>query len=103
LDQLATVTVHQTIANDFFDYDKLLNGMYRKLAGHTKQNHTFSCEDDGSEMMIRKRNLVEHQEYILRIQKKNWATVGRTEMIEYAEKVLKPIKCVGMVQANVGH
>ena len=47
-------------------------------------------------MMIRKSNLVEHQEYILRIWKKNWAKVGRTEMIEYAEKVLKPIKCVGL-------
>jgi hypothetical protein len=47
-------------------------------------------------MMIRKSNLVEHQEYILRIRKKNWAKVGQTEMIEYAEKVLKPIMCVGM-------
>ena len=63
LDQSANVIVHQTIANDFFDYDKLLDGMYRKLAGHIKQNHIFSCEDDGSEMMIRKSNLVEHQEY----------------------------------------
>jgi hypothetical protein len=70
--------------------------MYRKLAGHIKQNHIFSCEDDGSEMMIRKSNLVEHQEYIIRIRKKNRAKVGRTEMIEYAEKVLKPIMCVGL-------
>jgi hypothetical protein len=85
-----------TVANDFFDYDKLLDGMYLKLVGHIKQNHIFSFEDDGSEMMIRKRNLVEHQEYILRIRKKNWAKVGRTEMIEYAEKVLKPIMCVGL-------
>jgi len=85
LDQSATVTVHRTVANDFFDYDKLLDCMYRKLAGHIKQNHIFSCEDDGLEMMIRKSNLVEQQEYIiLCIRKKNWATVGRTEMIEYA-------------------
>ena len=96
LDQSATVTVHRTVANDFFDYDKLLDGMYRKLTGQIKQNHIFSCEDDGSEMMIRKSNLPEHQEYILRLRKKNWETVGRTEMIEYAEKVLKPIKCVGL-------
>jgi hypothetical protein len=96
LNQSAHVTVHRTVANDFFDYDKLLDGMYRKLAGHIKQNHIFSCEDDGSEMMIRKSNLPEHQEYILRIWKKNWALVSRTEMIVYAEKVLKPIKCVGL-------
>jgi len=62
--------------------------------GHIKQNHIFSCEDDGSEMMIQKSNLVEHQEYILRIRKKNRATVSWTEMIEYAEKMLKPIMCV---------
>jgi hypothetical protein len=96
LDQSANVTVHRTVANDFFDYDKLLDGMYRKLTGQIKQNHIFSCEDDGSEMMIRKSNMPEHQEYILRLRKKNWETVGRTEMIEYAEKVLKPIKCVGL-------
>jgi hypothetical protein len=48
-------------------------------------------------MMIWKSNLVEHQEeYILCLRKKNWATVGRTEMIEYAEKVLKPIVSVGL-------
>ena len=47
--------------------------------------------------MIRKSNLVEHQEYILRIRKKNHrAKVGRTKIIEYAEKVLKPIMCVGL-------
>jgi len=96
LDQSANVTVHRTVANDFFDYDKLLDGMYKKLTGQIKQNHIFSCEDDGSEMMIRKSNLPEHQEYILRIRKKNWATVGRTELIVYAEKVLKPIKCLGL-------
>ena len=96
LDQSANVTVHRTVANDFFDYDKLLDGMYRKLAGHIKQNHIFSCEDDGSDMTIRQSNLPEHQEFILRLRKKNWETVGRTEMIEYAENVLKPIKCVGL-------
>jgi hypothetical protein len=37
LDQSATVTVHRTVANDFFDYDKLLDGMYRKLTGQIKQ------------------------------------------------------------------
>jgi len=29
LDQSANVTVHRTVANDFFDYDKLLDGMYK--------------------------------------------------------------------------
>ena len=46
LDQSASVTVHRTVANDFLDYDSLLDGIYRKLAGNIKQNHIFSCSDD---------------------------------------------------------
>ncbi len=51
LDQSASVTVHRTLANDFLDYDSLLDGIYRKLAGNIKQNHIFSCiDDDGFEL-----------------------------------------------------
>jgi len=96
LDQSATVTVHRTVADDFLDYDKLFDGIYRKLSGQIKQNHIFSCVDDGSEITIRKSNMAEHQEFILGIRKKNWEPVGMTELIEYAEKVLKPIKCLGL-------
>ena len=96
LDHSETVTVYRTVANDFFDYDKLLDGIYRKLVGHIKQNHIFSCKDNGSEMTIRKSNLAEHQEFIIRIRKKNWETASKTEMLQYAEKVLKPIKCLGL-------
>jgi len=96
LDHSATVTVYRTVPSDFFDYDKLLDGIYRKLAGHIKQNHIFSCEDDGCEMTIRKSNLVEHQEYIIRIRKKNWVSASKTELIQYAEKVLNPIECLGL-------
>ena len=39
---------------------------------------------------------MEHQEYIFRIRKKNWTTVGRTELIEYADEVLNPMTCVGL-------
>ncbi len=31
LDQSALVTIHQTVANDFLDYDSLLDGIYRML------------------------------------------------------------------------
>jgi hypothetical protein len=35
------VAIHEIIANDFLDYDKLLDGIYKKLAGHVKKNHIF--------------------------------------------------------------
>ena len=73
LDQLASVTVHRTVANDFLDYDSLLDGIYRKLAGNIKQNHIFSCSDNnGFEMRIRQSNLVEHREFIVKLRKKHW-------------------------------
>ncbi len=31
------VTIHETIANDFLDYNQLLDGIYKKLAGHVKK------------------------------------------------------------------
>jgi hypothetical protein len=60
------------MANDFLDYDLLLDGIYRKLAGNIKQNHIFSCIDDDSfEMRIRQSNLVEHREFIVKLWKKH--------------------------------
>ena len=62
-----------------------------------KQNHIFSCvDDDGNEMTLRESNLVEHQEWIVKLRKKSWKYASRTELIEYAEQVLTPIPCVGL-------
>ena len=47
-----TVTIHQHNANDFLDYDKLLDGPYRKLAGHIKMNHIFTCDEMGDVMKL---------------------------------------------------
>jgi hypothetical protein len=97
LDQSASVTIHRTVANDFLDYDSLLDGIYRKLVSNIKQNHIFSCvDDDGFEMRFRESNLVEHREFIVKLRKRHWEYASRTELIEYAERVLKPIPCVGL-------
>ncbi len=97
LGQSASVTIHRTVANDFLDYDSLLDGIYRKLVSNIKQNHIFSCVDgDGFEMRFRESNLVEHREFIVKLRKRHWEYTGRTELIEYAERVLKPIPCVGL-------
>ena len=51
-----SVTVYPTMANDFLDYDKQLDGMYWKLVGNIKHNHIFSCKDNDS--LDRQSNLV---------------------------------------------
>jgi hypothetical protein len=97
LDQSPSVTIHRTVANDSLDYDSFLDGIYRKLVLIIKQNHIFACvDDDGFEMRYRESNLREHQELIVRPRKKHWKDADRTELIEYAEQVLKPIPCVGL-------
>jgi hypothetical protein len=95
LDTSESVTVHQPIGNDFLDYEKLLDGIDKKLTGHIKKNHIFYCEYDDV-MKLRQSYLLEHEEYCLQLRKKNWKDVSREELLAYAEKVLTPIKCVGL-------
>jgi hypothetical protein len=47
-------------------------------------------------MKLRQSNLSEHAEYCVCLRKKNWKDVGREEMLAYAEKMLRPIKCDGL-------
>ena len=91
-----TVTIHQPNANDFLDYDKLLDGPYRKLAGHIKMNHIFTCDEMGDVMKLRQSNLLEHEETLVYLRKMHWKDVSQRELMEYAERVLTPIKCVGL-------
>jgi hypothetical protein len=95
LNTSTSVTVHQPTANDFLDYNTLLDGIYRKLTGQIKKNHIFYCEYDDV-MKLRQSNLLEHAEYCLFLRKKNWKDLGREELLAYAEKVLTPIKCDGL-------
>ena len=61
-----SVSVHLTNADDFLDYDKLLDGLYWKLLGHVKQNHIFSCQ--GNDVLhLLKSNLAEHVEYCIKL------------------------------------
>jgi hypothetical protein len=58
---------------------------------------TLSCTDDGTQIMIRQSNLKEHQEYVLNLWKRGtWDGVTRAQLVKHADKVLKPIKCVGL-------
>ena len=92
LDKLLLLTIHPTLAEDFLNYSKLLDSLYRPLTGNIKTNHIFSCTDDSTQITIWQSNLEEHQEYILNLWKRGtWGGVTRAQLIEHADKVLKPI------------
>ncbi len=95
LDKLLSLTIHPTVAKDFLNYSKLLDSLYWPLMGNIKKIHIFSCTDDGMQIMIRQSNLEEHQEYDLNLWKMGtWDGVTWAQLIEHADKVLKPIQCV---------
>jgi hypothetical protein len=97
LDKSLSLTIHPTLVKDFLNYSKLLDGLYRLLTGGIKTNHIFSCTDDGTQITIRQSNLEGHQEYVLNLWKRGtWDGVTRAQLIEHADKVLKPIQCVGL-------
>ncbi len=65
--------------------------------GKIKTNHIFSCTDDGTQIRIWQSNLEEHQEYVLNLWKRGtWDGVTQAQLIEHADKVLKPNHCVGL-------
>jgi hypothetical protein len=97
LDQLLLLAIHPTVAKDFLNYSKLLDSLYWLLLGNKKTNHIFSRTDNSTQITIRQSNLGEHQEYVLNLQKRGtWDGVTRAQLIEHADKVLKPIQCVGL-------
>jgi hypothetical protein len=97
LDKSSLLTIHPTVAEDFLNYSKLLDSLYRPLLENIKTNHIFSCTDDGTQITIWQSNLDEHQEYVLNLQKRGtWDGVTWAQLIEHADKVLKPIQCVGL-------
>jgi hypothetical protein len=97
LDKLTLISIHPTMAEDFLDYNKLLDSLYQPLTGNIKTNHIFSCTDNSAQITIQQSNLEKHQEYVLNLQKRGtWDGVTRAQLILHAYMVLKPIQCVGL-------
>jgi len=89
--------IHPTEAKDFLNYSKLMDSLNWPLSGNIKKNHIFSCTDNGTQITIRQSNLDEHQEYVLNLRKRGtWDGVTCAQLIEHADKVLKPIQFVGL-------
>ena len=96
LNRSESVTVHPAGPEDFYDYDKLLNAVFRDLAGKIKKNHIFSCNDDGSNMILRQSNLVEHAATVHKLRKKTWNFENREQFFQYSENMLMPVRCLGL-------
>jgi hypothetical protein len=97
LDKLLSPPIHPVVAKDFLDYSKLLDSLYWPSMGNIKTNHIFFCTGNGLQISIQQSNLKEHQEYVLNLGKRGtWDGVTWAQLIEHADKVLKPIQCVGL-------
>ncbi len=102
MDKLLSLTIHPIMAKDFLNYSKLLDSLYWPFTGDIRTNHIFSCTDNGTHITIQQSNLNEHQEYVLNCRKRDaWDGVTQAQLIEHADKVLKPIQCVGLNPYNI--
>ena len=81
------VTVHPASPEDFLDYDKLMNYLYRPLVGIVKKNHIFSCMDDGVQMRLWESNLEEHNELVFNLWKRTTSKLLRAEIAEISNSV----------------
>ena len=59
LSESKKITINQTAASDFLDYDGLMKHLYKDLKLLVKKNHIFDCTEDGK-MIIKESNLDEH-------------------------------------------
>jgi len=97
LNRSQMVTVHPASPEDLLDYDKLMNFLYRPLAGIVKKNHIFSCMDDGLQRMrLRQSNLEEHNELVFNLRKRSTSKLSRAEIAEISNTLLVTITNDGL-------
>jgi len=96
LNRSQMVTVHPASPEDFLDYDKVMNYLYRPLAGIIKKNHIFSCTDDGLQMRLRQSNLEEHNELVFNLRKRSTSKLSRAEIAEISNSLLVTITNDGL-------
>lgn len=98
LNRSEMVTVHPANPEDFRDYDKLMNTLFRKgLYGNIKKNHIFTCECDGSQMLIRQSDLADHREYVVHLRKGGKWDISREDIVRISdERLAVPLPHTGL-------
>jgi hypothetical protein len=82
-------TAHPASPEDFLDNNKLINYLYRPLAGIVKKNHIFSCMDGRLQMWLRQSNQEEHNnELVFNLRKRTTSKLLRAEIAEISNSVL---------------
>ena len=97
LNRSQMVTVHPASPEDFLDYDKLMNYLYRPLAGIVKKNHIFSCVNE-LQMRLWQSNLEEHNELVVvfNLWKRSTSKLLRAEIAEISNSLLVTITNYGL-------
>jgi hypothetical protein len=92
------VTIVPTLPEDFLDYDRLFNNIYRNLAGKVKMNHIVSISGDGPLPVIElhENNLDEHPISNHPLLKKGKAFSSAAELKAHSATLLLPVRCLGM-------
>ena len=92
------VTVVPTLPDDFLDYDRLLNKIYRNIAGMVLSNHIFSVSGDDPlpVMELRESNLPEHPILKHKLSKRGKELRVVAELKAKSDTLLLLIKCLGM-------
>jgi hypothetical protein len=97
LNKSTSVSIHPSVPEDFLNCNKLLNVLFRMLAGNIKKSHIFSCNDDGAQLNLWQSNLMEHEEFVFYLWKKGtWNEASRDEIAQYSASQLMPISFVGL-------
>jgi hypothetical protein len=88
-----------TIPEDFLGFDVLTDDVYCDLSGMVKQNHMFSCHDNGTNaiiIQIQESNLDEHKDVNHKAVKRTKHFNSVDEFRAHCNLLLLVIKCLGL-------
>ena len=92
-----TITIHPAMSEDFLDYGKLFDFIYKKLQGQVKQNHIFTCYwGNPDEICVKESVLDEYS--ILRILQRQFFDLTYPQALEIVDcgRQLKTLEFEGI-------
>jgi hypothetical protein len=90
-----TITIHPAMSEDFLDYGKLFDFIYKKLQGQVKQNHIFTCYWGNPDEICVKESVLDDYS-ILRILQRQFFDLTYPQALEIAADQLKTLEFEGI-------